>query len=394
MTGCGSRRQVVLGAGASLLALGLARAVRAREAMGQALDDPLARLLGQALPPQVRALLPGEVTGLAEIVSGVMGLEREASAGALPLSPLSVREDALPADADMLYQLALPRLVALVDRAERVDPAFAERAGDLLARLHATQHIVAEALGGLRLPALVAPGKGPLRLDGEPGEAAAPPILDFPGAETPEPAPTAAPAPPPLPPISRSLKFPDLAEEYRARFAALEVKPQHLDSANWHLTMMRQSKKRYVRVGELNGVPWYFIAAIHGLEASFNFRAHMHNGDYPLSQRTRQVPSGRPTVWLPPSDWEASATDALRLMGFAGAKDWSLPRILYRLEAYNGFGYRKLGRASPYLWSFSNLYDRGKFIADGRFSATARSQQCGAAVMLKVLANAGEVELA
>jgi len=322
----------------------------------QPLDDPLTRLLGQALPPQVRALLPGEVTGLAEIVSGVLELEREASARALPLSPLSVREDALPADADMLYQLALPRLVALVDRAERVDPAFAERAGELLARLHGTQHIVAEALGGLRLPAIVPVGKGPLRLDGEPTDTAAPPTLDFPGTQAPEPAPTAAPAPP-LPPISRSLKYPDLAEEYRARFAALEVKPQHIES-------------------------------------SFNFRAHMHDGDYPLSQRTRQVPSGRPMVWLPPSDWEASATDALRLMGFAGAKDWSLPRILYRLEAYNGFGYRKLGRATPYLWSFSNLYDRGKFIADGRFSAAARSQQCGAAVMLKVLANAGEVEFA
>lgn len=389
MAAQGSRRQALLGAGASLLALGLPRAAHA----SQPLDDPLARLLGQALPPQVRALLPGEVTGLADIVGGVLDLEKEATARALPLSPLSVREDALPADADMLYQLALPRLVALVDRAERADPALAERAGGLLAQLHGTQHVVAEALGGLRLPAIPQVGKGPLRLDGEPGGAAAP-SLDFPGAEPPEPAPTAAPAPPPLPPISRSLKYPDIAEDYRARFAALEIKPQHLESANWHLTMMRQSRKRYAHVGELNGVPWYFIAAIHGLEASFNFRSHLHNGDYPLSQRTRQVPSGRPTVWLPPSDWEASATDALRLLGFSGAKDWSLPRMLYRLEAYNGFGYRKLGRATPYLWSFSNLYERGKFVADGRFSATARSQQCGAAVMLKVLANAGEVELA
>ena len=138
-------------------------------------------------------------------------------------------------------------------------------------------------------------------------------------------------------------------------------------------------------------MPWYFIAVTHGLEASFNFRAHLHNGDFPLSSRTRQVPAGRPTKWLPPSDWESSARDAQRLLGFTGQKDWSLERTLYRLEAYNGFGYRSYGVPTPYLWSFSNHYDRGKYVADGKFSYTARSQQCGASVMLKMLAEAGEL---
>ena len=41
---------------------------------------------------------------------------------------------------------------------------------------------------------------------------------------------------------------------------------------------------------------------------------------------------------------------------------------------------------SPYLWSFSNHYARGKYVADGHFSATAVSQQCGAALLLKRLA--------
>ena len=164
--------------------------------------------------------------------------------------------------------------------------------------------------------------------------------------------------------------------------------------AQWHLTMMRQSRPRYEGIARRTGVPWYFIAAVHGLEASFNFRGHLHNGDHPLSQRTRQVPAGRPSVWLPPSDWESSALDALRMMGFAGASDWSLARLLYRIEAYNGFGYRRMGRATPYLWSFSTLYSRGKFVADGRFNPNARSQQCGAAVMLKVLKQAGEVSFA
>ena len=144
-------------------------------------------------------------------------------------------------------------------------------------------------------------------------------------------------------------------------------------------------------VGGPLGVPWQFIAAVHGLEACFNFRAHLHNGDFPLTQRTRQVPPARPLVWLPPSSWEASAGDAVKLMGFARQADWSVPRMLYRLEAYNGFGYRRVGRATPDLWSFSNLYSSGKFVADGHFEPKARSQQCGAAVMLKLLDLAGDL---
>ena len=85
------------------------------------------------------------------------------------------------------------------------------------------------------------------------------------------------------------------------------------------------------------------------------------------------------------------ARGALRLLGFAGQSDWSLPRMLHRLEAYNGFGYRRSGRSSPYLWSFSNLFTSGKFVADGRFDPKAKSQQCGAAVMLKLLDLAGEL---
>jgi lysozyme family protein len=59
--------------------------------------------------------------------------------------------------------------------------------------------------------------------------------------------------------------------------------------------------------------------------------------------------------------------------------------MLYRLEAYNGFGYRRKGVPSPYLWSFCNLYERGKYVADGQYDPNAVSKQCGAGVMLKKL---------
>lgn len=66
--------------------------------------------------------------------------------------------------------------------------------------------------------------------------------------------------------------------------------------------------------------------------------------------------------------------------------------MLYRLEGFNGFGYRSRGVATPYLWSFSNHYDRGKFVADGHWSADARSHQCGSALLLKILSDSGDID--
>ena len=389
----GSRRQLLFGAGASLTAAALPAFARSQP-LGLNPGGPtqIGKLLGPALPPELRALLPGEAFQAAEFVSALMDLEAQAKVAKLPQTPLSRGDAPLPARLDRLYELAMPRLVALIDRAETRSPALAERGGELLAKLHATQFVAPAWLAPFGQP-----GGDPGRLAIDPGSEAAaavalpqpdqPPVLTEPeeAKEEAKPAPVR---------IGRSLRFGDLADEYAAMFKAAEIRSEHANSARWHLTMMRQSRPRYDGIARRTGVPWYFIATLHALEASFNFRAHLHNGDYPLSQRTRQVPAGRPSVWLPPSDWDGSAIDALRLMGFAGASDWSLPRLLYRIEAYNGFGYRRMGRASPYLWSFSTHYSRGKFVADGRFNPNARSQQCGAAVMLKVLDQAGEVQLA
>ncbi len=382
----GSRREILLGFLASLAVPSAARAQ-------QAAPDPLRQLLGQALPQELRAILPGEAFQAVEFVQSLVSLESQAKALKLPKSKLSLSETPIPADLDQLYRLALPRLVALIDRAELRNLGLADQAGGLLAKLHATQHVAPAALGSFALPG--GDTTPALRLD--PGSDQAVEIvrpgIELPAVMIPDPEPAETEPQSPAT-IRRSLKFPDLAEEYVAMFKSLSLRPEYGQSADWHLTMMRQSRPRYQAAGQRTGVPWYFIAAIHGLEASFNFRAHFHNGDFPLTSRTRQVPAGRPTVWLPPSDWENSTVDALRLMGFAGASDWSLARTLYRLEAFNGFGYRRIGRASPYLWSFSTHYVRGKFVADGAYSARARSQQCGTAVMLKLLDEAGEISLA
>ena len=370
-------------------------------AMAAALAAPDFRgVLEAKLPAPLRALVPGEALEAVGLIGEIVKLEQQAKALRLPTSPLAFHEGQLQVSPDQLYQIAMPRLVALIDRSERRAPLLAERAGGLLAKVHQSEYDPPDAWFGespaapaspAAAPGLaIPPAYRPLRLASPllPEEAEPQPVvsapIDLPGT-------TAPPVEAVLPPISTSLKFDALADEYAAWFAAAKLRPEFGESTDWHLAQMKQARPRYERLGKRFGIPWAFIAAIHGLEASFNFRAHLHNGDFPLSQRTRQVPAGRPSVWLPPSDWESSAADALRLLGFTGQSDWSVPRMLHRLEAYNGFGYRRAGRASPYLWSFSSLYSRGKYVADGKFDPNARSKQCGGAVMLKLLDLAGEL---
>lgn len=131
-------------------------------------------------------------------------------------------------------------------------------------------------------------------------------------------------------------------------------------------------------------IPWYFIACAHYLECSFDFKKHLHNGD-PLSGYTIRVPANRPKVGHgPPFTFEESAVDALKLMKLNEISNWNLPTVLRKLEAYNGFGYFKYHSVnSPYLWSYSNQYQKGKYVADGKFDAEAVSKQMGAAVILK-----------
>lgn len=192
-----------------------------------------------------------------------------------------------------------------------------------------------------------------------------------------------------LPPIAASRDFAALRPEYAAWFQALVVRPESREKAAWHVAQLLKHQTRYREVGmRVNGVPWAIVGVIHAMECGLNFTGHLHNGD-PLTSQTTHVPVGRPQTGTPPFPWEASAIDALTMEGFDAVTDWSIPRMLYLLEKYNGFGYRNRGLSTPYLWSFSNLYQTGKYVSDGHFDPEAVSKQCGAAVMLTVLMDRG-----
>lgn len=186
--------------------------------------------------------------------------------------------------------------------------------------------------------------------------------------------------------------FEALKASYETLFARAKVLDDKKGTVARYIAKIRKGRAHCEAVAGQSGVPWWFIAIVHGMEAGFSFTGHLHNGD-PLGHRTVQVPKGRPKVWNPPSDWNSSALDALEIEGFLHQPDWRLARVLYRFEGFNGYTYHALGINSDYLWSFSDQWTKGKFVADHKFDPNATSKQCGAAVMLRALVDAGDVQV-
>ena len=180
---------------------------------------------------------------------------------------------------------------------------------------------------------------------------------------------------------------PEIQSEYQRLFDTCVIPTEKYAEIDAAVKTILAGRPRYEAVSAKTKVPWYFIGIVHFMEGSCRFDRHLHNGD-PLTARTVNVPAGRPKEGNPPFTWEASAQDALTLTGMTQWTDFSLPGILYKIEGYNGYGYRRSTIAinTPYLWSYSNQYKSGKFVKDGMFSPTAVSKQCGAAVILRRLA--------
>lgn len=145
-----------------------------------------------------------------------------------------------------------------------------------------------------------------------------------------------------------------------------------------------ENKYAYGGVEQITHVPWYVVGIIHNMECSLNFKTHLHNGDS-LKFRTTHVPAGRPLTGTPPFTWQESAIDALKMKGLDKVTDWSVPSILSHLEAYNGMGYAKRGVLSPYIFSGTDKYMKGKYTSDGHYDPEAVSSQIGVVAILKAI---------
>jgi lysozyme family protein len=180
-------------------------------------------------------------------------------------------------------------------------------------------------------------------------------------------------------------------QEIAGCWNACIIDSDKIQSCESNVNRIVKNKARYEAVSLKTNVPWYVIAVIHTMESDCDFNTHLHNGDS-LKARTHQVPAGRPLKGNPPFSWEESAIDALEYDHLAENKDWSMARILYLCEAYNGFGYEKHMIPSGYVWSGTNIAKPGRYIADHVWDASAISKRCGCAAMIKMMIKLGVIQ--
>lgn len=176
---------------------------------------------------------------------------------------------------------------------------------------------------------------------------------------------------------------------YTDLFNSMVIKQSWKDRVNAAADKVLRGKMEYQWVGSELGIPWIVPGVLHLMESDCNFKTHLHNGDS-LSARTINVPKGRPKTGKPPFTWRDSALDALVYDKVKPPLN-TIELILNFGEGFNGWGYRKKGIESPYIWSGSEHYSSGKYVSDGVWSKTAVSSQVGIAPVIKVLINRKEI---
>lgn len=168
------------------------------------------------------------------------------------------------------------------------------------------------------------------------------------------------------------------------RWDACHILPSWLPLLNAVAGRLVAAKSRYETVAATTNVPWAVIAVIHQRESSQSWTSSLAQGD-PWNRESIHVPKGRG----PFASWEEAAEDALRVCPPYASRndDWSIGGALTLLEEYNGLGYANRGIPSPYVWSATDQYHSGKYIADGHFDPAAIDHQTGcAALLLRMIA--------
>ncbi len=151
--------------------------------------------------------------------------------------------------------------------------------------------------------------------------------------------------------------------------------------ANW-----RARRARYEEVARRAGLPAPLVAAIHWRESTGDFNTYLHQGDR----------LGRPAVHVPRDipvfhDWTEAAVHALDMKSTLReamritTQTTDLAALATYAEHYNGLGYHYRGRPSPYVFSGTDQYSRGKFVRDGVYSSRTRDRQLGVVAMIQYI---------
>ncbi len=185
----------------------------------------------------------------------------------------------------------------------------------------------------------------------------------------------------------------EAGEMQSQRWDTATINPRHYIALDRMVALYQRLAPRYAAIERLraNGVPSEILFCLHQRESSGSFACHPHEGS-PLTHRTRDVPKGRIPGAPPPYTFLQSAEDAYYVCDRLDLIGWHrVSTALQGVESFNGLGYQRFHPEvpSPYLWSGTSLYKRGKYTADGRFDHFAIDRQPGVAAILKRMEQRG-----
>lgn len=173
--------------------------------------------------------------------------------------------------------------------------------------------------------------------------------------------------------------FSELKSSIASQWAAMKILPQYLPALDRTAAKLVADKNRYLSLERRSTVPALVTMVIAERESGADPRMSLAQGDR-WDRVSVHVPKGRG----PFKSWEDAAVDALQIDGLdkVGRENWTIELAIFYQEKFNGFGYRRYGVPSAYIWAATNIYQGGKFVADGKFVRFAWDTQLGVAALM------------
>jgi len=174
-----------------------------------------------------------------------------------------------------------------------------------------------------------------------------------------------------------------MERDYKALIATAKILPE------WQGRIADQAKRLQDLLPRYEGffVDPALLAVIHYRECANNFNRQLLNGEE-WNKRTTLVPQGiGPFGSFTESTYYAVLHHGLQQYSeeLMANKD-NVHNALVLLEKWNGMGYAKRDKQSPYVWSGTNHgVGTGKYVADGTYSEEAVDAQCGAGTLYLVM---------
>lgn len=176
---------------------------------------------------------------------------------------------------------------------------------------------------------------------------------------------------------------------YKQLYDTVQILPGKLEQVKAEVDRIYKGYQSYKAVEAQCGVSWVFHAAIHEMECDCNFSRQILNGE-----KWDRVTTIWPVGLGPWKSWVESTVYALKRKRASDptwtpldeVEDWTIAICGREWEKWNGGGYLRRGKNSPYLWAGSNHgVGVGYYRADGQYDPTAQSKQIGAMVLLWAL---------